>query len=70
MKVTFKFTDGVKATVENFSDLPRVRTGEDMFDVFQAIKDNDKPISLSDEASGESLNRTGKELVSVEIILD
>jgi len=69
MKLALKFNDGITATVENFSDLPRLRDGEDLFDALQAIKDNDSPINISDEESGQTLSRTGRDLVSVEIIL-
>ncbi|RLL45408.1 hypothetical protein D8M04_11180 [Oceanobacillus piezotolerans] len=70
MRVKFKFTDGLQATVENFSDLPRERSEDDLFDVFQAIKDNNSPIIINDDRSGKTLNRNGKELVSVELLLD
>lgn len=69
MKFVFKFTDGVKAIVDNFEELPRNRNGADILDSFQSVKDNDKPINLSGE-NGTAISRTGKDLASIEIIFD
>ncbi|OQR54809.1 hypothetical protein [Bacillus sp. CDB3] len=72
MKLALKFNDGVKVTVENFSDLTRsidLEPGKDVYDMWQLMKDEDKDIRISGE-NGETFHRTGKDLVAVELILN
>ena len=65
MKVVFRFIDGTKVIDEEFSERNLYQTGN-LFDNIQKWKDNDFPITF--EGDEETIRRTGKDLVSVEII--
>ena len=69
MKIVLKFTNGDSVTIKNFNDLNRKGMSEDIFKTLKEIKDNDKPIVITGE-NGEVYENTGKELLSLEIVLD
>ncbi|MFC0271114.1 hypothetical protein ACFFIX_06570 [Metabacillus herbersteinensis] len=70
MKLAMKFNDGIVATIEDFGDMPLIQEG-DFLENLKLIKENDGPIDLVESSSGsEDIHKTGKDLVSVEIIFD
>jgi hypothetical protein len=65
MRIIFKFADGTKVIDEEFFNRTRSEVGS-FIDNVQSWKDNDSPMKFDN--GDDSVEMTGKDLVSVEIV--
>ncbi|MEH7119229.1 hypothetical protein V7128_17700 [Neobacillus vireti] len=70
IQLVFKFNDGEKVTIEDYGILNKTFDFEgDAIETWQNLKDNDRPISIT-ARNGVNYKRKGRDLVSIEIVLD
>jgi hypothetical protein len=68
MKIAMNFTDGSRIVQEDIGQIELYKEKE-MFSTVQEWKEKDTPITIKN-MEGETFNKSGRELVSFEIIPD
>ncbi|UYZ01195.1 hypothetical protein OJ967_12255 [Peribacillus frigoritolerans] len=70
MKMAIHYSNGETVTDSSFNGVDPKQTANEMFAALEEIKRNNSPMVFTDNASGEQIRKEGKDLVSVEFILE
>ncbi|TCN25496.1 hypothetical protein [Mesobacillus foraminis] len=70
MKMKYHFNNGETITNNSFNGVDPRQTANEMFAALEEIKRRNSPIVLTENTTGEQIRKEGKDLVSIEFILE